>query len=121
MENGLYNTQGTFRGESDVLWIHQCTATFQAMMNEILKDLIQGGRVKVYLDVILIFTMTIEENLKLTKIVLRRLEENDLFAKPEKCFFFKEEIEYLGTIISHGVIKMDPAKVAGVLDWPTPV
>lgn len=94
--------------------------TFQAMMNEILKDLIQKGCVKVYLDDILIFTLTLEENKQITSTVLRILEENDLFAKPEKCSFFQKQIEYLGTIISHGSIKMDPSKVTGVTDWPTP-
>lgn len=95
-------------------------ATFQAMMNELLKDLIQQGHVKVYLDDILIFTLTLEENLEITKVVLGRLKDNDLFAKPEKCFFFKKEIEYLGMIISHESIRMDPSKVSGVLEWPTP-
>jgi hypothetical protein len=115
----------THKGLFEVLVMYfgftNAPATFQAMMNELLKDLIQGGHVKVYLDDILIYTMTIEENMKITKLVLQRLEENDLFAKPEKCFFFQKQIEYLGTIISYGTIKMDPAKVAGVRDWPTPV
>ena len=64
----------------------------------------------VYLDNILIFTQDKKENRRITREVLKRLEENDLFAKPEKCFFEQEHIEYLGMIISPGHIEMDPAK-----------
>jgi len=40
--------------------------------------------------------------------------------KPEKCFFEKPSIEYLGMIISQNKIQMDPTKLSAVLDWPTP-
>ncbi|GLB44060.1 putative reverse transcriptase-rnase h-integrase [Lyophyllum shimeji] len=51
---------------------------------------------------------------------LDRLREHRLFLKPEKCEFERTEIEYLGLIISHGTASMDPVKVAGVAEWPTP-
>ena len=90
------------------------------MMNEILDDLIREGHVIVYLDDILIFTNDLKQHRKITKEVLKRLRDNDLFAKPEKCFFEQPSIEYLGMIIAHGQVQMDPQKVAGVLDWPEP-
>ena len=48
------------------------------------------------------------------------LWKNNLFLKPKKCKFKKTEVEYLGVIISQNSIKMDPVKVAGVMEWPTP-
>jgi hypothetical protein len=48
------------------------------------------------------------------------LEENDLYLKPEKCEFEKREIEYLGFIIGPNRITMDPKKLAGISDWPSP-
>jgi len=48
------------------------------------------------------------------------LWKHNLFLKPEKCEFEKIEVEYLGVIISQNSIKMDPVKVAGVMEWPTP-
>ena len=52
--------------------------------------------------------------------MLARLERYDLYLKPEKCSFAQTSIEYLGLIITEGQIKMDPAKVKGITDWPTP-
>ncbi len=95
-------------------------ATFQAMMNEIFRELITEGFVVVYLDDILIFTETMEEHAQITKRVLQILADNKLYLKPEKCQFHKTELDYLGHKISHDTIAMDPIKVAGVTEWPTP-
>ena len=53
-------------------------------------------------------------------MVLEKLRENDLFLKAKKCKFYKTEIEYLGMIIEEGRILMDPVKLGGIRDWPTP-
>ena len=53
-------------------------------------------------------------------MVLEKLRENDLFLKAKKCKFYKMEIEYLGMIIEEGRISMDPVKLGGIRDWPTP-
>jgi hypothetical protein len=52
--------------------------------------------------------------------ILDVLEKHELWLKPEKCEFSKSEVEYLGLIISHNKIKMDPTKVKAVSDWPAP-
>ena len=95
-------------------------ATFQAMMNNIFEDLIREGKVMVYLDDILVFGNDKKEHRKLVKEVLKRLRDNDLFAKAEKCFFEQDKIEYLGMVISKGHVSMDQKKVQGVIDWPVP-
>ena len=95
-------------------------ATFQTMMDGIFEDLISEGVVVVYLDDILIFTKTLEEHRKVVRKVLEILREHGLSLKPEKCEFEKTSIEYLGVIISHDLVNMDPVKVAEVLEWPTP-
>ena len=52
--------------------------------------------------------------------VLDKLEKHDLYLKPEKCAFEKDEIDYLGVIIGNGTVKMDLLKLKGVADWPKP-
>jgi len=90
------------------------------MMDDIFDGLIMEGVVVVYLDDILIFMETLEEHRRITRRVMELLWKNNLFLKPEKCKFKKTEVEYLGVIISQNSIKMDPVKVAGVMEWPTP-
>jgi len=81
-------------------------------------NLVEGIMV-VYLDNILIFTRMEKEHAKAIKRVLQVLQEHKLFLRPEKCEFCKEQIEYLGLVISENKVSMDPVKVAGVREWPT--
>ena len=59
--------------------------TFQAMINKLLRDLINMGKVAVFIDDVIVGTETEEEHDELVAEVIRRLEENDLYVKPEKC------------------------------------
>ena len=95
-------------------------ATFQCMMNTILHNLIQGGKVIVYLDDILIFTKDLKEHREIVKQVLERLWKHHLYLKIEKCTFETEQVKYLGVIIRKGMVKMDPAKIEAVKNWPIP-
>jgi len=90
------------------------------MMNNIFWNLIAEGIVVVYLDDILIFTKTEEEHAQAVRQMLQVLKENKLFLRPEKCEFYKQRIEYLGLVISENEVSMDPVKVTGVREWPTP-
>jgi len=60
-------------------------ATFQAMMNEILRDLINEGKVAAFVNNVLVGTETKKGHDEIMEEILRRLEENDLYIKPEKC------------------------------------
>jgi hypothetical protein len=93
-------------------------ATLQTMMDSIFNSLISEGKVIVYLDDILIFTETLEEHWKVVKKAVSLLHIHNLFLKPKKCEFERMETEYLGVIISHNSVCMDPVKIAGVFEWP---
>ena len=60
-------------------------ATFQTMMNDLFQDMINQGNTAMFIDDIIVATDTKERHDKLVEEVLKRLEENDLFVKPEKC------------------------------------
>ena len=87
-------------------------ATFQGMINE--------RKVVAFVDDVLIGTETEEGHDKLVEEVLRRLEENDLYVKPEKCAWKVQKVNFLEVIMGEGKIEMEEDKVAGVLNWPTP-
>jgi hypothetical protein len=95
-------------------------ATFQTFMNHIFQDMVDEGHVVVYLNDILIFADNLTLLDKLTHEVLSRLDKFDLYLKPVKCLFAQTTIDYLGLVISEGQITMDPAKVKGITEWPTP-
>jgi hypothetical protein len=95
-------------------------ATFQTIMNEIFHDLILQGVVNVHLDDILIFMDTLEEHHHISQIVMERMCEHKLYLRHNKCEFKKTCIEYLGIIISHNRVEIDPVKITGVAEWPVP-
>jgi transposase InsO family protein len=95
-------------------------ATFQNMMNDVFRDLLATGKVVVYMDDILIFSDDLTELRLLTRRVLDVLQEHKLCLKPEKCVFEALEVEYLGVIVSHGRLRMDPKKIEALAAWPVP-
>jgi len=90
-------------------------ATFQAIMNEILRNLINKGKVIVFIDNVLVRTETKEEHNEIVEEILRRLEENDLYIKLEKCMWKVRKIGFLGVVIGPNGIEMEKKKVDGVL------
>ena len=89
-------------------------------MNELLRDLINTGEIAVFIDDVIIRTETEEEHDELVMEVIRRLEENNLYIKPEKYKWKVREVGFLGVVIGLEGIKMENEKVKGVLEWPTP-
>ena len=109
---GSYEPLVMFFGLTNLL------ATFQTMMNEIFKDMIDEGMVIIYIDDILIYTKTEAAHDEITREVLQQLQENNLYVKPEKCFWKVREVEFLGVILGPDGIKMDPTKLDTVKHWP---
>ena len=95
-------------------------ATFQTMMNDIFHVEVSQGHVLIYLDDILIFDKDLDTHHKHVREVMEQLRKNKLYLKPEKCEFDALEVEYLGVLVSEGHVRMDPVKVEGIADWPTP-
>jgi len=114
MPEGLFEPTVMFFG------LTNSPATFQAMMNELLRDLINTGKVAVFIDDVIVGTKMEEGHDELVAEVIKRLEENNLYVKPEKCQWKVREVEFLGVVIGPERIKMEEGKVKGVLEWPTP-
>jgi len=95
-------------------------ATFQTMMNNLFRDLINQGDMVTFIDDILVATDTEEGHNELVEEVLKRLEKNDLFVKPEKYKWKVREVEFLEVVIGPKGVEMQREKIEGVLNWPAP-
>jgi len=94
-------------------------SVFQRAITQALEGLI-GITCVAYLDDILIYSKTEEQHNIDIRAILDRLRANRLYAKPEKCLFFKDSVEFLGHIISKDGIKTDPTKIEAIQNWPIP-
>ena len=95
-------------------------ATFQAIMNEILRDLINTRKVAAFIDDVIVGTESEEGYNELVEEVIKRLEENDLYVKLEKYKWKMKEVGFLGIVIGPEGNKMEEEKVKGVLEWLIP-
>jgi len=114
MPEGLFEPTVMFFG------LMNSPATFQAMMNELLRDLINTGKIAAFIDDMIVGTEIEEGHDELVVEVIKRLEENDLYVKLEKCRWKVREMGFLGVMIGPEEIKMEKKKMKGVLEWPTP-
>ena len=94
-------------------------ATFQRLMHDCLGDLNMNWCI-VYLDDIIIFSDTKEEHIKRLEAVFQKLMAAGLKLKSTKCFFFRDEIEYLGHVVSGKGISTNRKKIEAVTKRPTP-
>ena len=94
-------------------------AVFQALVNDLLRDMLNKLDF-VYLDDILIFSRNLEEHVTHVRSVLRRLLDNSLYVKAERCEFLAPSFSFLGYIIARDNLRMDPAKVSAVTSWAPP-
>jgi len=88
-------------------------------MNKTLQDLINTGKVVSFINNIIIRMEGEEEHDKLVEEVVRKLAENNLYVKPEKCKWKVKKVGFLGVVIGPDGIKIEEEKVKGVVDWLT--
>ena len=112
--------EGSFEPTVMFFGLINLPATFQVMMNELLRDLINTGKVAAFIDNVIIETEMEEGYNELVAEIIKRLEENDLYVKLEKCKWKVREVGFLGVVIGPEGIKMEEEKVKGVLEWLTP-
>ena len=94
-------------------------ATFQRMMNKILREFLDQG-VVVYLDDILIYSKTHAEHVAIVKKVLSRLMEHQLAVSIKKSEFHVKAVEFLGYIVATDGVTMSTRKVDSIRKWKAP-
>ena len=94
-------------------------ATFQRLMESCLGELHLNWCI-IYLDDIIVFSRTPEEHVHRLKAVISKLRAAGLKLKPSKCDLFKQQINYLGHVVSKEGVSTDPDKIAAITEWPQP-
>ena len=74
----------------------------------------------IFIDNILVYSKTKEDNEYHLRIVLQTLREHQLYAKFSKCEFWLDEVSFLGHVISKDRITMDLVKVNAISKWKQP-
>jgi len=120
MEGSFHHKLQAFKPMIMFFGMCNSPATFQVMMDSILGDMKKKGYCIVYMDNIMIYADILEKLHKATLEPFDIINKNDLFFKAEKCVFTQTKVPFLGMIIKHNKISMDPAKVKGIADWPIP-
>ncbi|GFW22938.1 retrovirus-related Pol polyprotein from transposon 17.6 [Trichonephila clavipes] len=95
-------------------------ATFERLMETVLKGLTFFEACLIYLDDVIIGGRTFEEHLQNIRKVLSKLSDANLKLNPSKCKFFQKEVNYLGHNISAEGVRTDPEKVSAVKNWKRP-
>ena len=108
--------EGSFKPTVMFFGLTNSPATFQTMINRLLRNLINIGKVAVFIDDVIVGMEIEEEHNELVAEVIWRLEENDLYIKLEKCSWKVEEVGFLGVVIGPEGIKMEREKVKEVLE-----
>ena len=94
-------------------------ATFERVMERVL-DGLQWRTALVYLDDVIVYGGTFEEELERLEEVFQRLRMARLKLSPKKCLLFQKEVPFLGHIVGQDGVRTDPQKVAAVKEWPVP-
>ena len=94
-------------------------AVFERLMERLFSQLAYTILL-IYIDDVIVFSKTFEVHLKNLEEVLRRLKEANLKLNVEKCVFFQVQVTFLGHLISHQGVSMDPQKIKAIEEWPRP-
>jgi len=92
-------------------------ATFQVIMNDLLRDMIKVEDIAAFIDDVMVGIETEKEHNKIVKEILRRIAENNLFVKLEKYIWKVREVEFLEVIIRLDSMRIEKEKVQGIINW----
>ena len=115
----FHTRYGSFKWCVMLFRLTNMPAAFQCFMNDIFSDLLNVCML-VLLDDILIYSDSEEEHIWHVREVLCHLQQHNLYACTNKCFFHVQTVEYLGYILSLSGLTMAADKVQVIQDWPEP-
>lgn len=95
-------------------------SVFQRFVNKVFADMVRNDKVIIYLDDIMIATDNFDEHFRILEEVFKRLVENRLELRLDKCVFLQSEVKYLGYTISGVGIRADDKGLRAIENFPVP-
>ena len=111
--------RGLFEMNKMAFGLCNAPATFQRVVNQVLGGLLWKS-VLAYLDDIIVLGKDFQDHLRTLQQVLLRLREANLKLKPRKCHLLRQQVQFLGRVVSREGVAMDPSKIEKITGWPTP-
>ena len=108
--------EGLFKPTVMFFGLINSPATFQAMINKLLRDLINMEKMAAFIDNVIVRMEMEERHDEIVAEIIKRLEENDLYVKLEKYKWKVREVGFLGVVIGLEGIKIEERKMKGMLD-----
>ena len=118
-KSAIRTSLGTFEWLVMPMGLSNSPATFQRLMNGVMRNCV-GKYVVVYLDDILIYSKTLAEHKTHLASVLQTLRDAKLYCKPKKCLFAATRMSFLGHVVENGTIVADPEKTKAVSEMKPP-
>ena len=118
-KSAIQTCMGTYEWLVMPMGLSNSPATFQRLMNGVMKGLV-GKFVIVYLDDILIYSNTLDEHKVHLTQVLQTLRKAKLYCKPKKCLIATRRLQFLGHVVENGTITADPEKTKAVKEMKQP-
>lgn len=101
--------------------LYNSPTVYQRIINKTLKKIIESGDILIYIDDVLLMSLTITDGIRLLQEVLKTLTEAGFPINIKKCSFLTTEVEYLGRIITHGQVRPSHRKIEALVNTPVPV
>lgn len=120
IEKTAFNTPwGHFECTAMPFGLTNAPASFQALMQEVLRERLYDG-VVVFVDDFLIYSKTEEAHLEMVEWVFQQLRKHQLYGAIDKCSFMKNEVDILGHTVTADGIKTQTSKIEAIQQWPAP-
>ena len=110
---------GKFEFQRMPFGLRNAPSTFQRCMHKVLQGCENFS--SSYIDDVIVFSNTWEEHLQHLKLVLERLRQHGLTAKPSKCEWGASSLSYLGHSVGHGRASVHEARVAAIRNFKQPI
>ena len=115
----FYTRYGNYKYRVLLFGLYNGLATYQRLINDSFLEYLDDF-VYIYVDDIIVYSNTLEEYIEYNKKVFKRLQEIGIYINIEKSLFYKQEVLYLGYIVSINGIRIDLKKIKAITDQTLP-